>query len=193
MSRNENLNVRRLTESAILVAIAFVLNFVSSIIPNMPQGGSVTLASLVPLLIISYRHGWKWGTFSAFVFALLKVMLSNNFAWIPVQNFQSFAAVALLDYIVAFSVLGLADLFRKPFGGKKYIGYSVSCVIVMFLRFICHFLSGVLIWYPFAEAAGFDNRWLFSMIYNGGYMLPETIITTVVLVLLARTMKFEKA
>jgi len=181
---------RRLTESAIFIAIALVLDFVSRVIPGMPQGGSVTLASLVPLLIISYRHGFKWGILSALVFGILKAILSNNFAWVPVQNFQSFALVALLDYIVAFGVLGLADLFRKPFGSRKYIGYAFSCVAVMFLRFLCHFVSGIIIWGVFAPE-GVPN-WLHSLLYNGAYMLPETIIATVVLVILARMGKFEE-
>jgi len=181
-------NTKRITTSAILIATALVLDFISRIIPGMPQGGSITLASLVPILVISYCYGWKWGVFSALVFGILKAILSRNFAWMPEPTFWSFTTVALLDYIVAFGVIGLADLFRKPFKNESF-GYAFSCVVVMFLRFLCHFASGIIIWYPFAEAAGFDNRWLFSAIYNGSYMLPEAIISSVVVVILMRYVK----
>jgi len=157
----------------------------------MPQGGSITLASMVPLLIISYRHGWKWGMFSAVIYGILKVMLSNNFAWLPAGNFLYFAGVALLDYIVAFGVLGLADLFRKPFK-NKYAGYAVSCVLVMFLRFACHFVSGIVIWTVLFPPELLQYPWIFSLIYNGSYMLPNAIISVVVLVILARYVKFER-
>ena len=189
MSKIEMSKVRRLTECAILIAFTFVLHWVSQVIPGMPQGGSVTLASLVPLLIISYRHGVKWGVFSATVFGLLRVMLSNNFGWVP-PTFWNFAGVALLDYIVAFGVIGLADLFRKPFKNDKELGYAVSTIVVMFLRFLCHFASGILIWSAWAPEG--QPIWLYSAIYNGSYMLPEASIAVVVILLMAKYVKFEE-
>jgi len=195
MSKIEMSRLRRLTESAILIALTFVLHWVSQVIPGMPQGGSVTLASLVPLLVISYRHGVKWGVFSATVFGILRTMLSNNFAWVP-ATFWHFAGVALLDYIVAFGVIGLADLFRKPFRNDKYLGYAVSTIVVMFLRFVSHFVSGVLIWGSLAIEWGLrpaeQAAWIYSAIYNGSYMLPEASIATVVILLMSKYVKFEK-
>jgi len=189
MSKVQMSKLRKLTECAILIAFTFVLHWVSQIIPGMPQGGSVTMASLVPLLVISYRHGFKWGIFSATAFGILRAMLSNNFAWVP-ATFWHFAGVALLDYIIAFGVIGLADIFRKPFKNNKFTGYAFSTIVVMFLRFLCHFVSGIVIWGTWAPEG--TPVWLYSLTYNGAYMLPEAAIATVVILLLGKTLNFEE-
>ena len=191
-----NVNVRKLTESAILIAVAVVLSVLIRIFP-MPFGGDITGASIVPLLIISYRYGIGWGTLSATVYGILQMMLLGFFGLAGTA--LDFAIVILFDYIVAFGVLGLAELFRKPFKGRdsffaKYFGYAFSCIIVMFLRFLCHFVSGVIVWSAIAPevAESGMNPVIYSLVYNSAYMIPETIISCVIIVLLIKCINFNK-
>ena len=102
----------RLVESALFVAIATVL----SILPllELPYGGSVTVCSALPLLIISYRYGCKWGVFTGVVYGILQMLLGmKNVMYFTTP--LSIAAVIVLDYLFAFAVLGFGGIFRKTF------------------------------------------------------------------------------
>jgi thiamine transporter len=84
----------------------------------------------------------------------------------------------LFDYVIAFTVLGFAGMFRK----KGEVGWIVGTIIAMLLRFACHFTTGVIIWKTFGELwDGFstNNTYLYSLLYNGSYMLPEIILTCI--------------
>ena len=87
----------------------------------------------------------------------------------------------MLDYVIAFTVLGAADLFTKPFS-NKLVGYTVGALAVTFIRFLCSFLSGVLIWGSYAPEG--QPVWLYSLTYNGGYMIPNMILTAVIILVL---------
>ena len=96
----------------------------------------------------------------------------------------------LLDYLLAFTALGLAYAFAKPFG-NRLVGVAVGTFGVCFLRFICSFLSGWLLWGSYKDSYDWAVNlpvWLYSLIYNGTYMLPETILTVVGAVLLMKAM-----
>ena len=173
-------HLRALIEAALLVAIGFVLSWVTRFIPflTMPQGGSVTPLSMLPLLMIGLRHGLKWGLAGGFVYACLQMM--QQFWPPPTGTVPAFISVIILDYIVAFSVLGLSGIFR----GKRY-GLFYAAPICIFLRFLCHFMSGIVIWGVFAPEG--TSVWIYSMIYNGSYMGPELLVTTAVSLILCRT------
>ena len=162
-----------LVECAMMLAMAIVLSLIPPF--KMPQGGSVTYASMVPIVLVSYRHGIKWGVGTAFAFSLLQMLL--GFYPPPAQTFLAFVGVIALDYVLAFTVLGTASVFGKPFK-NRVLSVAVGASAVVFLRFLCSFLSGILIWSSYAPEG--TPVWIYSLTYNGGYMLPELIITTVV-------------
>ena len=175
-------NTKKITVCAMMIALATVLAWVSNALPfKWLQGGSITIASMVPIVIASIITGPKWGLLSGLVYSVLQILLSGGVAVPPVQNFGSYFLVVMLDYVVAFGVLGLAGLFYNIMGKKKY-AMPLSALIVTFLRFVCHFLSGILIWGVYAPEG--QAVALYSLINNGGYMIPEIIITTVVIALL---------
>lgn len=179
------MKTKKLTTSAIMVALAAVLMFVSKVIPApWLQGGSITLASMVPIIAVSVIYGSKWGLISGFVYSLIQLI--SGFYPPPTQDFLSFTLVVLLDYIIAFSVLGISGFFYKLTGSKK-LSIPISGMITVFIRYICHILSGILIWGVYAPE-GQTVLW-YSLTYNGSYMIPEIIITGVVLYLLSDFIK----
>ena len=172
---------KKLTTSAIMIALAVVLAWVSKIIPApWMQGGSITFASMVPIIIVSLMFDVKWGLLSAVVYAIIQIMM--GFYPPPTQTCGYFVLVVLLDYVFAFGVLGLAAPFYKLFR-KKTWAIPAAGAIVTALRYVCHIASGVLIWGVYAEEG--QSVWAYSLTYNGTYMIPEIIITTVVLALLS--------
>ena len=146
-----------MVECALMIALGTILANIK--IYELPNGGSITLFSMVPFILVSFRHGVKWGLFTGFVNSLLQM---------------------LLDYVLAFSFLGLACVFAKPFK-NKLVGVAVGSAAVCVLRFLCSFLSGVLIWGNLSDGL---PAWIYSLTYNGSYMLPEGIMTTIAVVLL---------
>lgn len=167
------MKTKKLTVSALMIALATVLSFYA--VYRLPSGGSVTAASMVPVIILSVIYGTKWGVFSALCYALIQGVV--GFYAPPVQNFLSFAVVILFDYVLAFGVLGIAGFFVKITGRKKYSVHFAASVVV-FLRFLCHLVSGIFIWSAYAPEG--QSPLLYSLIYNGSYMIPELIITTLV-------------
>ena len=177
MKRKAVMTILILAECAMMIAMATVLSMFKLF--TLPQGGSVTIASMVPLVLVSYRHGLKWGIGTAFVHSLLQMLL--GFYPPPAQTFMAFVGVILLDYVLAFTVLGTAAFFGKPFK-NRIASVAVGATVVGVLRFLCSFLSGILIWSSYTPEG--TPVWLYSLTYNGGYMLPEIIITVVVAVIL---------
>lgn len=175
---------KQLTTCAALIALATVLMLLSKLLPSMPWGGSVTLASMVPLIMISLMMDVKWGIFSGVVFALIQML--TGFYPPPTQTVLDFVLVVLLDYLLAFGVLGCAGIFYRMLG-KKIWAIPLSGAIVTSLRYLCHIISGVLIWGVYAEEG--QSVLAYSLIYNGSYMIPEIILTTAVLALLAGFIK----
>ena len=173
---------KKLTISAIMVALATVLVILSKLIPApWLQGGSITLASMVPIIATSIILGTKWGVICGFVFSLIQMM--TGFYPPPTQTITYFILVVLLDYVIAFGVLGLAGMFYRMLGSKAW-AVTVSGVLVTFLRYVCHIISGILIWGVYAEEG--QGVLAYSITYNGSYMIPEIIITGVVLSLISK-------
>ena len=177
---------KKITTSALLIALATVLMWVSKLIPApWMQGGSVTLASMVPIVMVGIMFGTKWGLCSSLAYAVIQMLF--GFYPPPTQTFINFVLVILLDYIIAFGGLGLSGFFYK-LSGKKAFSAPISAFIVTTLRYICHILSGILIWGVYAEEG--QTVLAYSLIYNGTYMIPEIIITTVVAGLICRMKMF---
>lgn len=188
--------IRILTESAIMIALATVLSMFK--IWEAPYGGSVTVLSMAPIIILSLRRGVKAGLLAGFAHSLIQLLLGlNNVAWIP--DAGGIVVCILTDYILPFTVLGLAGCFRKvKFTGNDTTNLVIAAILgtllVTLLRYLCHIVSGAVIWYALDLEWYADDpehivhkygAWLFSVIYNGGYMIPEIITTTVATPLLA--------
>ena len=162
-----------LTESAIMIAIATVLSILK--IAEMPYGGSVTIASALPMLVIAYRYGIKTGLFAGTVHALLQLVLGLS-ALSYATSWQSVVAIIMLDYVIAFVTVGFGGIFRKAFKNQAY-ALTAGALLVSILRYACHVISGATVWaglsIPTTAALSY------SFIYNATYMLPETIVLTV--------------
>jgi len=167
--------IRALVESSLLVALGFVLSYFTLF--RLPQGGSVTPFSMLPIMMIGLRHGLKWGLAGGFVFSGLQML--QQFWPPPTGTVEGYIAVILLDYIFAFTVLGLSGLFK----GRQY-GLLYAAPLCLILRFLCHFTSGIIVWNIYA---GELPVWLYSLTYNGSYMGLELVLTMIVGAVLCRT------
>lgn len=225
---SSTMKTRRMVESGLMIALATILSMLK--IYSLPWGGSVTLCSMLPLFLIAYRHGTKWGTFTALVYAVLQGLLGavdGTFTMVALGAesgvystgiFQcpywvAVVGIVLLDYILAFTVLGTAGMFREKFPEKPAVGLALGCVVAGLLRYLCHVISGFIFFGTFAEwffgevgsfgsfmVSTFSGNvlfFLYSLIYNATYLIPEVLITTVAAFLLAKTapqvLNFKKA
>ena len=157
--------VRALCEGAIFVALAFVLSFVK--LYELPNGGSLTPA-MFPILLYALRFGLGRGLAAGFIFGLLQLIFDGAYAW----GWQSM----VLDYLLAFTPLGLAGIFK----GKAW-GIFPGTLLGCLGRFIVHHISGITI-YKIIEPTSvpgfgtYDNPHLYSLVYNGSYMIPNTLL-----------------
>ena len=175
----ENKKTSRLVFSAIMIAVGTILSMLKI---DWAFGGGVTICAMLPLVVVSFRYGTKWGVFTAFVFSMLQCLLGID----NVQYATSVGmaiAIILLDYIVAYTVIGFSGMFcNKSNNFKSAIILGIS--VTFFARFLCHFITGWLIW---------DALWpnelgmlapVYSLCYNGSYMLAEAVITSVVAIII---------
>ncbi len=153
------LTVRIICQVGAVVALSTVLKMVK--IVTLPQGGSVTLGSMVPVIFLSMVLGWPYGILTGLLVGITDLIL-NPFIVHPVQ--------LLLDYIFAFMFLGLSGMFRK--------NKLLACIVGIGGRFICHVLAGVIF---FSSYAGDTNPLLYSILYNGSYLGVELILTVSIL------------
>ena len=179
MKNKSKERILSLTEGAICVALAFVLellfvwlNAILGISALLPFGGTVTV-SVLPIIYYSYRRGTAWGVFTGLIYASLQMAL--GFYVPPANTVWALMLCVLLDYILAFTVMGCANIFAKPWKGRRLVGYAVGAVSVCVIRFASSFLSGVILWDSYAPEG--MNVWLYSLIYNASYMIPNAILT----------------
>ncbi|MBR5586427.1 MAG: energy-coupled thiamine transporter ThiT [Clostridia bacterium] len=180
------MKTRRITLAGMMIALATVLSFIKLF--EAPYGGSVTAASMVPIIIFSLLVPTKWGIIQAITYGIIQLMLG----WYapPAESVLNFALVVLLDYVIAFGGLGIAGVVGRSLGNGR-IGALTGTICALFIRFLCHFASGILIWSSFAPEG--QPLWLYSLLYNGGYMLGEAFITlAVILFLFPRLSKWSK-
>ena len=164
-------------EGALVIAMAVILGMIR--IYKLPWGGSVTLLSMLPISLYSIKYGVRKGLEISFIFAIFQFIqgISDGlFAWglTPVM----LISCIFLDYLLAYTIIGLAGIFRN----KGAVGWISGTVTALMIRFICHFISGAIIFKSFGKLwNGFstNNTYLYSLLYNGAYMLPEIIFTSV--------------
>lgn len=169
---------RRIAESALMIALSTVLSVLPVV--NLPFGGSVTLFSQVPVILVSYRYGVKWGIKTGLVFAVIQMITGfENFSY--VSGIAAYAVLAMADYIVAFSVLGTGGMFKNKLKNQA-VCLAFGSAVVTSVRFLCHFISGVTIWKAYA---GDLPVWRYSLVYNGSFMIPELIITVLGVVIIS--------
>lgn len=210
-----SVKTKRITESAMLIAVAIVLELISKLfIPEQAFGGQITIVSMLPIVLISYRHGMKWGLVASFTYALLEMALGAKTvgaAFLP-GFFGDGAMIGnaiimcLLDYVLAYTLLALGGLFRNSI---KKPGLSLMCgsLVALGARFAAHILSGYILFASWAEwyftQEGFPAwgaelvasvspgmlGWIYSIVYNGMYMVPEIIFTALAALVIARIPK----
>ncbi len=170
-----------ITEGAVIIALAYViellcvwLNEITGVSALLPFGGTITI-SMLPIAYYSYRRGVAWGLGVGFVYSLLQMVL--GFYVPPANTWWALVLCVLLDYLLAFTVVGSASLFAKPFGKHRLAGYCTGAVAVCLIRFVSSFFSGVILWGSYGPEG--MNVWVYSLIYNVSYMLPTTILTGV--------------
>ncbi len=173
-------NIRKLTVSAILIALAAVLSLIK--IWQNPWGGSVTLLSMVPVVLIAVIFGTRWGLFCSFVYAIIQIGIdiAGMMGW--GMDARMWIGAIVFDYLVAYTAVGLSGILRK----KGAIGICLGTGLALVIRFISHFISGYIffdIWMP----ETFSHPALYSVVYNGTYMLPELITTVLAILILYKT------
>lgn len=180
----KNTKVRALVESAIMIAIATVLSMIK--IVDLPYGGSVTIAAMFPVAVISYRHGIKWGCAAGLVYGVIQQLLGlSTLSYFT--SWQSIFAIILLDYVVAFAVAGLGGAFRKCVMHQS-TSLALGSLLVCVLRYVCHVLSGATVWVGVSIPT--KAALAYSFVYNATYMLPEAIIMVIVAVYMGSVMNF---
>ena len=207
---------KRLTTSAVMLALAMVLAMVCALIPflNLPFGGGFTVASMLPIVIISYMYGMKWGFFSAAIYSVIQVVMDlylgkgSTLIALFMPNSEDYmgigAAIAILiiDYLVAYTLLGFGGAFRKM--KNKTLALTLGVVLALSLRYLAHIVSGYIFYGAWAEwfftqdnfyaiggwildtFSGEGLAIIYSIFYNGLYMIPEIIITAVASVIVSR-------
>lgn len=204
--------VHVLVESAMLLTLGAVLELVSKLlIPEMPFGGQLTLASMLPIILISYRHGVRWGIFCGVAYSVLQMGLGIKTVSAAFQPgyfgegtlLLNAIIMVLLDYLLAYTFLGLGGLFRNKI---KNVGLSLMCgsIVATFCRYLVHIASGYILFSGWAEwfftqegfpawgaklcqALGAEMLgFTYSVVYNGMYMIPEITTTALAALLIAR-------
>ena len=197
-----------------LIAIAVVLELAGRmVIPPMPFGGQLTLCAMLPIVLISYRHGVKWGLVAGFAYALVQMALGADVVTAAFQPgyfgdgrmIGNAVVMCALDYLLAYTSLGLGGVFRRKHAPRGALVRGV--VLALTARYLCHVASGYILFSGWAEwfftqdgfpawGAGLGESLspevlglTYSVVYNGMNMVPEMILTAIVALLIARVPK----
>ena len=198
----------RLVESALLIAIAAVLEIISKALGlELPFGGTITLASMFPIVLIAYKYGTKWGLLSGFTYSLVQMLLGAKTVsamFLPGDDqmvLWQAICICLLDYVLAYTLLGLGGIFKGKFK-KPAAELALGAFVALLLRYLVHIVSGAIFYGAYAEwfftqegfysigekilgtFSGSSLAIAYSIFYNGLYMVPEIILTTVVAAIL---------
>ncbi len=170
--KKKNVNIRMLAEAGVMLALSMILSTI--VVFQAPQGGSVTAGSMVPIILFAMRWGTGPGILVGVAYGILHFIFKPSFFhW----------AQFILDYVIAYGSLGIAGISHSSIDGasNNYIKIIIGSILAIGLRGLSHVLAGVIF---FAEYAGTQNPWIYSIIYNATYLVPEMIITAFVLVLI---------
>ncbi|MCR4615602.1 MAG: energy-coupled thiamine transporter ThiT [Clostridiales bacterium] len=189
----------RLAVGGVMVAAAIILSMIK--VYELPYGGSITLCSMLPVMLIGYMYGIRFGMLCGLVDGVIQAIMGTATQAFAGQKWWGVLLILLLDYIVAFSVLGLGGLFSKKIKNPR-LSFASGIVVAGLARLAAHFVSGVILfgqwaeWYftqdgfpkfggtILANFSGWKLSAIYSAIYNLSYMLPEIIISAVVGVIL---------
>jgi len=151
---------------------------------SLPYGGSITLGSMVPVMWLALRRGLYVGLVAGAIFGLaalpIDVML---LPYSPITN----PVQVVLEYPIAFGILGLAGLFHKKSATLAVVGVGIS----IFIKFLLHFIAGIVFW-AYTVPEGW-NPIAYSAVYNGSFLLPEFIISGILMFILVKTRTLEYA
>ena len=182
---NRNETLKKLVLSAVMIAIGTVLSLdVFKLDAPWMTGGGITFCSMLPLVMVSYIYGCRWGAFTAFVYSLIQLIQGVG----NVQCATSVPmaiAIILLDYIIAYTVIGFAGMFKNVIKNQT-VAVVAGIWVTFFARFVCHFITGWMIWDALSPNSMNLLSPVYSIYYNGSYMLPEAIITSVVAAILMK-------
>ena len=177
---------QKLTESGLMLALTTILSIFA--IAKLPYGGEITLASMLPMVIVAYRYGFSWGMLTGLTYGIIQMLLGlNNLSY--ATSAAAVVAIIVLDYLLAFSSVSIAAVFRRM--TVQRTGLALAALAVCGLRYLFHVISGCTVWaglsIPTADAL------IYSVIYNATYMLPEMIVTCVAAVFLGSSLDFRSA
>lgn len=159
-------NTRMLTTAAVAIAMSYLLSYIKLF--SMPTGGSVTAASMLPLMLFAWVYGVRPGLLAGAAYGLLQFIQ---------QPYMVHIVQVLADYPLAFASMGLAGLFRRS---QKAYALPAGIVIAGTARFLCHLITGIVFFGSYAPAADFLSVLVYSATYNIGYMGVETAICAIV-------------
>lgn len=193
---NKQKHIRILAESAVMIALATVLSMVK--LWQSPFGGSVTLLSMAPIILLALRRGTKVGLLAGLAYSVIQLLQGlSNLAWIPTP--MGIFLGAMFDYILPFTLLGLAGILnRGELSKNALLCGALAALLVTVIRFLCHTLTGVVVWYELdlewyaddpAHIVNLYGPWMFSIIYNAIYMIPEILATTFGVALLHKALQ----
>lgn len=160
-----------LVEGGVLIGLAMALSYIK--VYELPNGGSVTAGSMVPILLFAYRHGTVKGLFVGAVYGVLQFIFGPKYSLHIVS--------ILCDYVTAFGVLGFAGVF-----GKGLVKGIAGVTLAVALRLLNHVVSGAVVFASYAPAG--QDPWVYSFLYNVSYMIPELILTVLIFALLYKPM-----
>ena len=181
--KTRQLWTRFLAEGAIMLALATILSLIKI---DLPLGGGITLVSMLPIILMSHRWGWKKGLLVAVLHSSIQLLLGLDNVGYATGFFMA-VGVIFLDYIIPYTALGLSGLAEKFFG-KTDKAVFVGILVTFLIRFACHYITGVWIWAEWAKPTylgiATPTPWVYSALYNGWYMIFEIIITECVAMIL---------
>ena len=189
--RRLSTNLSTLTECAIMLALSFALSCAKLF--EMPMGGSVTIASMLPIMLISIKYGVGTGLATSFAYSLTQFFqaLASANVFPYCETAGTLVLCILFDYIVPFTLLGLAGLFHKlKITKNTELNVYIGIVSTVVLRFISHFVTGVVIWGQWAPDG--MGKYLYSLLYNGGFLFADFAICIVCAVLMLRKAEIKK-
>jgi thiamine transporter len=171
---NRRAALLRIAEGGVMLCLATVLSVFK--LADLPYGGSITLASLFPIMLLSFRHGTGFGLFCGLVYGVIQQLLGlNTLSYF--STWYSIVAIILLDYLLAFAAAGLGGIFKNKIKNKGLallLGGFTVCLVL----YLCHVISGCTVWAGMSIPTG--GALVYSLIYNATYMIPETVILMMV-------------
>ena len=195
------MKTKKLVTSAMMISIATVLSLIQPF--QLPFGGGITIASMMPVILISYIYGIRHGLFCGMIYGFVQMLLGSRVVaafFLPGDSQMTFFAaisVCLIDYILAYTVLGFGGIFKGIIRNDT-ISVIAGTVFATTLRYVLHIISGAVFFgswaewfftqegfydiggYIMANCSGYLLSLIYSVFYNGLYMIPEIIITSVV-------------